>query len=121
LESHRIDQLENRMTAQEDKLAKIETSQAVTTNELVGINGKLDKLIRMDEKMENRFQEKEACKMVRENVKSDINGIGTIANEVKEDFKEHLKYHWGKADKYVTWITGLLMAVFVVGKMANAF
>jgi hypothetical protein len=119
MESQRIEKLEQELEVVKADIVVIKVGQAKTDSKLDSIDEKLDRIIQIDNQWEKRFQEKGACEVVRLNLKEDINGLGDKARTIREDFQEHEKMHWKKADRYATWLTTSMVAVFIIAKLAK--
>lgn len=114
-------ELEKRVTA-------LEIARGETTVELRAMNGKLDQVVAQTAAIAEGFVSTPTCFARQENVGKDLNNLGDetrklkdMAGALRDDFGEHIRYHWQKSDRYVSWITALLMATFVVGKIAKAW
>jgi chromosome segregation ATPase len=110
----KLEELEKRVTA-------LEISRAETNSELRSINGKLDQLIRTTENIVENFVSTPTCMARQQNMKEDLNGMGSKLRKATEDFNAHIKDHWTKADRMATWLSTALIGAFIIGKLAKVW
>lgn len=107
-------ELEKRVTA-------LEIARGETVVELRTMNGKLDQVVAQTAAIAEGFVSTPTCLARQETINKDLNNLGDETRDIKVKFGDHIRYHWQKSDRYVSWITALLMATFVVGKIAKVF
>ena len=121
VDDHRIETLEKRLDKQEDRLVKIEVAQGEHKSDLHSMDDKLDQLLVRTEHIQTNFVSSPTCLAKMEGTKEDVNGLGKKVRNSITAFNDHIHAHLSKADRYVTWITGILLLTFVIGKMAKAW
>ena len=117
----RLERLEEKIQRHEERMTKIEISQAETTVELKNISGKQDQVLQLVQKIEGQFVSRGACDALQSQIKNDVDRIGDKCRDTMKSFNDHIKEHWSKSDRMATWLTTTLVGVFIIGKIAKVW
>lgn len=112
---------EERILKLEERVNRLEAAQEGQRVELVSVNKKLDQILIAIAHIQENFVSVPTCLAKNENTRDDINGVGKNLRDLSVDFKEHVKYHWNKTDRFATWLTTASIGVYILGKIAKIF
>ena len=110
----------DRIMRLEERFAEIEKTQVAQSSTLEQIEKKLDKVIEMGDKNDERYQNKEHCNQLSDFQESQLKHYDEKIITIGKKFEEHLTRHWNSSDRVIGYIQTALIGI-VLAKLANIF